>query len=107
MKLRGMEKKVVLRDALRSWLPETILDRPKQGFSVPLAEWLRTDLREYSRDLLLDPAGLCRRRFRPEAVETLLAEHEAGSEHAHRIWALMMLELWRTEVLEPRAVATA
>jgi asparagine synthase (glutamine-hydrolysing) len=107
MKLRGMEKKVILRDALRSWLPETILDRPKQGFSVPLADWLRGDLREYSRELLLDPAGLCRGRFRPAAVEALLAEHEAGGEHAHRIWALMMLELWRTEVVEPRAVATS
>jgi asparagine synthase (glutamine-hydrolysing) len=106
MKLRGMEKKVVLRDALRSWLPDTILDRPKQGFSVPLAEWLRTDLRDYSRDLLLDPAALSRRRFRPEAVEAMLTEHEAGGEHAHRIWALMMLELWRTEILEPRATTS-
>ncbi|HEY5943413.1 MAG TPA: asparagine synthase C-terminal domain-containing protein, partial [Solirubrobacterales bacterium] len=107
MKLRGMEKKVVLRDALRSWLPETILDRPKQGFSVPLAEWLRSDLRDYSRDLLLDPASLCHQRFRPGAVESLLTEHQAGSEHAHRIWALMMLELWRTEVLEARATPAA
>jgi asparagine synthase (glutamine-hydrolysing) len=107
MKLRGMEKKVVLRDALRSWLPETILDRPKQGFSVPLADWLRGDLRDYSRDLLLDPAALSRSRFRPAALETLLSEHEAGTEHAHRIWALMMLELWRTEVLEPRAATSA
>ena len=57
MKLRGMEKKVILRDALRAWLPGPILDRPKQGFSVPIAEWLRTDLRDYSRDLLLDPAA--------------------------------------------------
>ncbi len=107
LKLRGMEKKVVLRDALRSWLPDTILDRPKQGFSVPMAEWLRGDLRDYSRDLLLDPASLSRRRFRPEAVETLLTEHDAGSEHSQRIWALMMLELWRTEVLDRPATTTA
>ncbi len=102
MKLKGMEKKRILRDALRAWLPASILDRPKQGFSVPMAEWLRGELREYSREVLLDPASLSGRRFRPGAVEGLLDEHVAGSDHSQRIWALMMLELWRTEVLEPR-----
>ena len=102
MKLRGMEKKRVLRDAMRAWLPASILDRPKQGFSVPMAEWLRGELREYSREVLLDPASFSGGRFRPGAVEGLLDEHEAGSDHSQRIWALMMLELWRTEVVEPR-----
>ena len=107
LKLRGMQKKVVLRDALRAWLPDSILDRPKQGFSVPMAEWLRGELREYSRDLLLDPASLSRQRFRPEVVEALLDEHQAGTEHSQRIWALIMLELWRTEVLERPLTASA
>jgi asparagine synthase (glutamine-hydrolysing) len=106
MKLRGMQKKVVLRDALRSWLPDSILDRPKQGFSVPLAEWLRGDLRDYSREVLLDPGSFGRHRFRPGAVQDLLDAHLVGSDHSHRIWALMMLELWRSEVAErPRTFA--
>jgi asparagine synthase (glutamine-hydrolysing) len=107
MKLRGMEKKVILRDALRAWLPDSILDRPKQGFSVPLAEWLRGELREYSREVLLDPASLSSARFRPAAVEELLDGHLAGQDHSQRIWALLMLEQWRAEVLErpPAAVA--
>jgi asparagine synthase (glutamine-hydrolysing) len=108
MKLRGMQKKVVLRDALRSWLPDSILDRPKQGFSVPLAEWLRGDLRDYSREVLLDTSAFSRHRFRPGAVQNLLDAHLAGSDHSQRIWALMMLELWRAEVLErPLAVGAA
>ncbi len=108
MKLQGMEKKVILRDALRAWLPDSILDRPKQGFSVPLAEWLRGDLREYSRDLLLDQASFSRARFRPGAVQELLDGHLAGQDHSQRIWALLMLEQWRAEVLEPAsAVAVA
>jgi asparagine synthase (glutamine-hydrolysing) len=102
MKLRGMEKKAVLRDALRAWLPASILDRPKQGFSVPLAEWLRGELREYSREVLLDPGAFSVGRFRAGAVEALLDEHRDGSDHSQRIWALLMLELWRTEVLEAR-----
>jgi asparagine synthase (glutamine-hydrolysing) len=107
MKLRGMEKKVILRDALRAWLPDSILDRPKQGFSVPLAEWLRGDLRDYSHEVLLDPGSLAGERFRPGAVRGLLDEHQAGRDHSQRIWALMMLEQWRAEVLEQPLVALA
>ncbi|HEX3042657.1 MAG TPA: asparagine synthase (glutamine-hydrolyzing) [Solirubrobacterales bacterium] len=105
MKLRGMEKKRVLRDALRAWLPDSILDRPKQGFSVPLAAWLRSDLREYSRELLLDRASFSQQRFRQAAIEALLDEHGAGRDHSQRIWALLMLELWQTEVAAPRPAA--
>jgi asparagine synthase (glutamine-hydrolysing) len=108
MKLRGMEKKVILRDALRAWLPDSILDRPKQGFSVPLAEWLRGELRDYSREILLDSGSFSRERFRPGAVRELLDGHLAGQDHSQRIWALLMLEQWRAEVLErPLAMSTA
>ena len=108
LKLRGMEKKKILRDALRAWLPASILDRPKQGFSIPLAEWLRGDLREYSREVVLDPASLSRERFRPEVVGELLDAHRDGRDHSQRIWALLMLELWRDEVLRaPAALAAA
>ena len=67
LKLRGMQKKAILRDALRAWLPDAILDRPKQGFSVPMAEWLRGELREYSREVLLDPASLARSALPPRS----------------------------------------
>jgi asparagine synthase (glutamine-hydrolysing) len=107
MKLRGMEKKRILRDALRAWLPDSILDRPKQGFSVPMAEWLRGDLRAYSRELLLDRASFSQARFRRSAIEALLDEHGAGGDHSQRIWALLMLELWQAEVVAPRPAALA
>jgi asparagine synthase (glutamine-hydrolysing) len=103
MKLHGMQKKLILRDALRAWLPDSVLDRPKQGFSVPLAEWLRGELREYSRELLLDPAAFGRERFRPGAVRGLLDRHLAGEDNSQRIWALMMLELWKAEVVDRMA----
>ncbi len=107
MKLHGMQKKLILRDALRAWLPDSILDRPKQGFSVPLAEWLRGELREYSREVLLDPAAFGRERFRPDAVRGLLDRHLAGEDNSQRIWALMMLELWKAEVLDAPLTAGA
>ena len=65
LKVRGSEKKWILREALRGWLPDEILDRPKQGFSVPLSGWLRGDLRAWSREVLLDRETLDRGYFAP------------------------------------------
>jgi asparagine synthase (glutamine-hydrolysing) len=98
LKVRGREKKWILREALRSWLPDDLLDRPKQGFSVPLSNWLRTDLRSWAREILLDREAVERGYFRRDAVEGLLQRHAAGAdEDADRIWALAMLELWHKE----------
>ena len=98
MKVRGQQKKWILREAMRGWLPDDILDRPKQGFSVPLSMWLRTDLRAWSREILLDRETLGRGYFRGAAVQRLLDRHDAGSEgDAKRIWSLVMLELWHRE----------
>ncbi len=68
LKVRRAEKKWILREALRGWLPDDILDRPKQGFSVPLSSWLRTDLRSWAREVLLDPGTLGRGYFEPQVV---------------------------------------
>jgi asparagine synthase (glutamine-hydrolysing) len=104
LKVRGSEKKWILREALRDWLPGDLLDRPKQGFSVPLSSWLRTDLRAWARDVLLDPATLDRGYFRRDAVEGLLDRHVAGVDaEDHRIWSLLMLELWHREYIDAPA----
>jgi asparagine synthase (glutamine-hydrolysing) len=101
LKVRGSEKKWILREALREWLPGDILDRPKQGFSVPLSRWLRRDLRGWAEDLLLDPSTLDRGYFEPRAVRRLLDAHAAGADgEAKRIWALAMLELWHREFID-------
>jgi asparagine synthase (glutamine-hydrolysing) len=109
LKVRGSEKKWILREALRGWLPDDLLDRPKQGFSVPLSSWLRTDLRSWAREILLDREAVERGYFRREAVEGLLDRHAAGTDDdAGRIWALVMLELWHKEFAgAPSARATA
>jgi asparagine synthase (glutamine-hydrolysing) len=100
LKLRGREKKWILRDAMRGWLPDDVLDRPKQGFSVPLSDWLRGDLRDWSREILLDRESLDRGYFEPAAVRALLDRHDAGIDgEAKRIWALVMLELWHREFI--------
>lgn len=106
LKVRGREKKWILREALRGWLPDEILDRPKQGFSVPLSMWLRTDLRDWSRDVLLDRTTTDRGYFDRHAVRRLLDRHDGGADDdGKRVWALLMLELWHRDFVDAPPVA--
>ena len=111
LKIHGLQKKVILREALRGWLPDEILDRPKRGFGVPLAHWLRTELRDWSRDILLDERATGRGYFRTSAVRDMLDRHGDGREdNSMRIWALLILELWHREFVDgfrPTSAATA
>ncbi|MBB5870808.1 asparagine synthase (glutamine-hydrolyzing) [Allocatelliglobosispora scoriae] len=93
-KVRGGTTKWLLRRAVAPWLPADHIRRPKRGFGVPMAQWLRTDLRDLSRDLLTDETAVGRGLFRPEVVRLLLAEHAEGQDHATRLWSLMQFELW-------------
>lgn len=106
LKLKGMEKKIILRDALRGWIPNEILDRPKMGFGVPLAEWFRADLAGYVHEVLLDRATIERGYFREEYIRRLLERHVAGGEDgSNRIWALLVHELWHRAFVDCEGVS--
>lgn len=108
-KLRGTQKKVALRAALRNWVPDEILDAPKQGFAVPMADWLRGDLRDLAYDTLLDSRAKSRGYFEPAAVRALLDRHMFGVEdRSQAIWTLLVFEQWHHEHIDaPRPAATA
>jgi asparagine synthase (glutamine-hydrolysing) len=100
-KVRGRHKKWILREALREWLPSDILDRPKQGFMVPLSDWFRGELREHLREVLLDPGSINRDYFRPAVVTELLERHDRGADGAaKKLWSLYMFELWHREFVD-------
>lgn len=103
VKLSGRTTKHLLKEAVRPWLPDDLIDRPKMGFSVPLAEWLRGPLRDLPAEILLDPRSTDRGWFRPDAVGRLIDQHTSGAvDHAYKLWALLQLELWlRTYVDAP------
>ena len=100
-KVRGRQKKWILRGALRGWLPDEILDRPKQGFSPPIGAWFRSELHELVSNVLLDPGALARGYFRPSELQLLLNRHRRGErDESKRLWALFMLELWHREFID-------
>ena len=108
LKLRGREKKVALRGALRGWIPDEILDGPKKGFKLPIADWFRGELRGYAREMLLDPVARGRGFFREPYVRGLLDRHAAGQEdNSLGIWNLLNLELWHRELVDRRRPAAA
>ena len=93
--------KTVLRDAVADLVPREILARPKQGFGVPVARWLREDLRDLVGDLLLGPRAAARGYFRPGVVRQLVDEHDRGvANYAGPLWALLSLELWHQLVVD-------
>lgn len=97
---RGETKYLLKRAALRRLPPEVVL-RPKMGFAVPLADWLRHDLREYATDTLLSRASLSRGYFNPRSVHRLLDDHLKGRvDNANRIWALLCFEVWHREFID-------
>ncbi len=87
--------KALLRRAMRGTLPERILKRPKKGFPVPIASWLRGPLRAFVRDNLLAQSGLDQYVER-KAVVRIIEEHEQGRhDRSQEVWTLMVFEFWR------------
>jgi asparagine synthase (glutamine-hydrolysing) len=101
LKYRGPVSKFLLKRHVASRLPGLDASRPKQGFELPLAAWLRGDLRDTARDLLFSARAAQRGYVRPETVMRIWAAHQRGRRnHASQIWALMVLELWLREYLD-------
>jgi asparagine synthase (glutamine-hydrolysing) len=107
LKVRGLRGKVALRLAFADALPPEVARRGKSGFGVPISRWFRGELRELAADTLLGERARARGQLRPAAVERLLADHVAGrTDHGHRLWCLLMLELWQQRYADsPTAVA--
>jgi asparagine synthase (glutamine-hydrolysing) len=100
LKVRGTEKKIVLRDALRDRLPAEILDGPKTGFGVPYEHWLRHSLHGFARSAILDPRFVDRFELDSSRLRHALDEHRAGQhDRGFLLWKLLQLSLWSREYL--------
>ena len=107
LKLRGFKTKWILREAVREILPPEILSRPKMGFPVPFANWMRGPWSAVARDVLLDSRSRQRGIIDPSAVERLIEAHAAGAGGgADAIWSLLNLELWYRTFIDGDGVQT-
>jgi asparagine synthase (glutamine-hydrolysing) len=93
-KIKGFETKHILKDVARSLVPANLIDRPKMGFGIPRAEWLRTGMKELVIDTLTDTTATQRGWLNPIEVKKVIEIHMAGEDKDNVLWPMLMLELW-------------
>ena len=94
-KIQRRRGKVALKQAAESWLPNEIVHRPKASFSVPLRAWVRNDLRDIIRDVLVGGELVGSGMIRRDALLGLIQDEHAGREdRSKQLWQLLTMELW-------------
>jgi len=94
LKLRGMKGKYILRRLMRGRLPDSVLDRPKQGFGIPLNAWLGESLMPLVEDHL-NPDSLARTGvFDPRVVGRVLQRHRDGHREGNKLWPILLFQMW-------------
>ena len=106
LKLRGRTGKYIHKLALREWLPEEIIARPKRGFDTPMDEWLQGELAQTAQRLILESDSACRRYFHVEYIVEMIARHISRRENFQRhIFTLLSFEIWHRVFMEKRSVS--
>jgi asparagine synthase (glutamine-hydrolysing) len=104
LKLRGTETKSIFKRAVRGLVPDELLTRPKQGFGVPIEQWINRELRDQIRDLLTDRQARQRGYFDPYYIDLLFDEHTRGRrDHSTQLWTLFMFESWHRRFVDDAA----
>jgi asparagine synthase (glutamine-hydrolysing) len=94
-KVRGFDKKRLLRQAVEPLLPHDVTHARKQGFSIPAATWLRGELEPFAREVLSPGRIRDQGWFDPDVVTAIVDRHVSGREDLSRqIWGLMAFSLW-------------
>jgi asparagine synthase (glutamine-hydrolysing) len=105
MKVSSGTGKRVLRQILRHYVPDALIDRPKMGFGIPLAGWLRSSLRDWAESLL-DPSRLADDGLDPGPIRAKWQEHLSGqADWKFQLWAILMLQAWLAEHHSPARAA--
>jgi asparagine synthase (glutamine-hydrolysing) len=90
---RGTRKRL-LRPLVRQQLPDSILRQPKRGFSLPVGDWMRSELRGVFESTVLDPRGPAAELINVDVARTWFERHLAGENHQSRLWTLLSLGVW-------------
>lgn len=100
LRIHKGQTKYVLREIARQLVPAELIDRPKMGFGVPRASWLRGPLKEMVHDTLTDVIAQKRGWFRQDLIKHILREHNSGLDRDYLIWPLLVIELWAREWID-------
>jgi asparagine synthase (glutamine-hydrolysing) len=102
MKVRRARGKWILREVLRRYVPDRLIDRPKQGFDVPVGPWLRGPLREWASDLLAKASRSGDGLFDITKVNACWRDHLAGrQDHSRELWPVLMFRAWQDWAQRP------
>ena len=107
-KVRHGQGKWILRQVLGRYLPRHLIDRPKQGFDVPIGAWLKGPLRSWAADLLSEPRLHRQGLLNARRVQSCWLDHLSGRrDHSRPLWAVLMLQSWLETMVEPRTSGSA
>lgn len=95
LKIRNGNAKWILKRLLNRYVPSQILDRPKMGFAIPIARWLRSNLREWGEALLNDSSSDTREYLYEFEIKRLWKEHQSGvCDHSSQLWYILQFKSW-------------
>lgn len=99
MKVKNGDSKWLLRQLLYQYVPQSLIDRPKMGFSIPIAHWLRNELREWCESLLNPELLASQGIFNVEVLTETYQQHLSGKfDHANKLWTVLQFQAWYTEM---------
>lgn len=101
LKLKGFTSKYILKKSVEHLLPKNIVYRNKQGFAMPMASWLKHELKSYVGDYLLSETSQSHNYFNKKYIEEIINKHNNGyHDYNRQIWALLSFEIWHRTILE-------
>lgn len=102
MKIKGLTRKYILKQAVRKWIPDEVVGRRKIPFTPPIDQWFRSELTSHVVDVLLSPGSACRMYFEPAAVKGMIEDHVSGRQDYKRaLLSLLVFELWHEQFIRP------
>jgi asparagine synthase (glutamine-hydrolysing) len=95
LKIKDGSSKWILKELLKKYVPKQLVDRPKQGFSVPLAQWLREPLRDWAENLLASDRLIAENYFNENIVRNIWELHLSGKkDYSLKLWSILMFQSW-------------
>jgi asparagine synthase (glutamine-hydrolysing) len=101
IKMNGLSTKSLLKKVAANLVPSEAVYRRKMGFGVPVGRWLKNEMREFTKEVLLSDRSLNRGMFDADVVRRYVSEHlDNRKDHSFRLWTLLMLELWTSRFID-------